>query len=714
VTSVAVRPAHEQAERRAWSDRLAAALPLLLVFVWLLLVYAWQAWRVPSPWLFSDELEYTQLARSLAETGETARRGAPHPYGSLYVVATAPAWLIGDTQTAYEAAKYIGVLLMTAVLFPVYGLARLLVAPPYALFAAAGAAAIPAFMYSGLLLVEPLAYPYAALSFLLFVRALAGPTIRSVAGAALVAAVGPLVRPQFGVLAVVLALAAALALVGSPRGRAAFARLSRWDRVGVATLALGGLVLANELATHRSVPWEHATRHWKDRILDYALDAGGALAIGIGVLPAIAGIAALGLAVRERDDLRLRAFGAVAAAALVSFGFYAGVKAAYLSTIWESRIPERNIIYVAPLLFVGTAVLLERRRLPIAWAAAATAFVGAVLLTTKLELSYPYFEAPGFSILTLANRHLEWDAAMLRTGLVVVLAVSVLLLVLARLAAGRRRLAGAVAATAAVLVLAWNLTGQLGASDGSHVQAEFLLSGYTTPVDWVDRATGGADALYLGQQIQDANQIHLVEFWNRSIKGMWSLDGTARGPGPTRTPDVAEDGALVPDPGFGYVVAEPGIELVGEVVAEDRGLRVFRIEPPLRLREASTGVYEDGWSGPSSTYTRYDTPGGRPGTIHVNVSRLGWAGTNIPSEVRIRVGPLVVAEGGVPQIGRVTAEETWVVHNQTEKTFPIPTPAPPFQVDVAIDPPFVPADEDPSSTDRRIVGAQLSYRFLPG
>jgi hypothetical protein len=289
----------------------------------------------------------------------------------------------------------------------------------------------------------------------------------------------------------------------------------------------------------------------------------------------------------------------------------------------------------------------------------------------------------------------------------------VLLLVLARLAEGRRRLAGAVAATAAVLVLAWNLTGQLGASDGSHVQGEFLLSGYATPVDWIDRATGRADTLYLGQQIQDPNQVHLVEFWNRSIKGMWSLDGTARGPGPTRTPDVAGDGALVPDPGFGYVVAEPGIELVGEVVVEDRGLRVFRIEPPLRLREASTGVYEDGWSGPSSTYTRYDTPGGRAGTIHVDVSRLGWAGTNIPSDVRIRVGTLVV-EGGAPRIGRMTAQTTWVVRNQTERTFAISTPAPPFHVEVSIDPPFVPADEDPSSTDRRIVGAQLSYRFSAG
>ena len=71
----------------------------------------------------------------------------------------APVWWIDDVGQAYGAAKYLNVLLMTAVVFPTYGLARMVVSKPWALFAAAGAGAIPALYYSSMLVEEPLAYP---------------------------------------------------------------------------------------------------------------------------------------------------------------------------------------------------------------------------------------------------------------------------------------------------------------------------------------------------------------------------------------------------------------------------------------------------------------------------------------------------------------------------------------------------------------------------
>ena len=49
---------------------------------------------------------------------------------------------------------------MTAAIFPAYFLARTIARRPAALFAAAGAAAIPALAYSPMLIEEPLAYPY--------------------------------------------------------------------------------------------------------------------------------------------------------------------------------------------------------------------------------------------------------------------------------------------------------------------------------------------------------------------------------------------------------------------------------------------------------------------------------------------------------------------------------------------------------------------------
>jgi len=59
------------------TDRLLAAVPLASIYVWLCIVYAFEAWRRVTPWLFTDELEMTQISRSIAATGHSARRGQP-------------------------------------------------------------------------------------------------------------------------------------------------------------------------------------------------------------------------------------------------------------------------------------------------------------------------------------------------------------------------------------------------------------------------------------------------------------------------------------------------------------------------------------------------------------------------------------------------------------------------------------------------------------
>ena len=53
--------------------RLQGAIPLLSVYFGLAALYAWQASRHPVPTLFSDEIELTWLARSIAESGEPTR-----------------------------------------------------------------------------------------------------------------------------------------------------------------------------------------------------------------------------------------------------------------------------------------------------------------------------------------------------------------------------------------------------------------------------------------------------------------------------------------------------------------------------------------------------------------------------------------------------------------------------------------------------------------
>jgi hypothetical protein len=721
VTSVtAARP--RAAEGGAALDRVLAAVPLLTVFAWFALAYAWQAWLVSTPFVFSDELEFTQLARSLGETGEAARRGTAYGLVSLPAVVTAPAWRIGSPESAYLTAKLIGVLVMTAAAFPTYLLARMLVGPRAALFAAAASIAIPAFMYSSLLLQEPFAYTASILALYLGVRALAAPTIGSVALAAGAAVLAPLVRGQLAVIPAILLLAAAVVVWSSEPARRRRALWSRWDWAGAITLATGAVVVVNELLSHRSFAWLVATRHYKDRMIDLGVAAGGALTIGLGVLPVLIGLAVLVRPHGEERTPERHAFRAVLGSSIVAFCLYASVKATFLSTVHATRVYERNLIYLAPLLFVATALWMERPRVRFLALAGSALVVALVLAHTPVILDFPYFEAPGYAMLAAGNRMLSLTAETIVSLLPLLLGIALAFVVAAALLARRPRLRTGVVWLAATLVLAWNVLGQLHAASGARSSADFLLSGYVEPRDWLDRATGGEPALYLGQGIQNPNPLHLLEFWNSSLRHVWSLDGTAPGPGPVLTPDLSDaDGRLAPDPGVRYVVAEPGVDVVGELVVQQGAWRLVRIDGPLRLAQAVTGITADGWASARSreepafaAHSQFSTPGERPGTMEVVVSRAAASEATPPSTVTVRIGPLAVGDDSQPALGSISTAEEWTVEGPGQRVFELPTPPPPFRVEVVIDPPFMPFEVDPrASSDQRWLGAQVGFRFIP-
>jgi hypothetical protein len=284
-----------------------------------------------------------------------------------------------------------------------------------------------------------------------------------------------------------------------------------------------------------------------------------------------------------------------------------------------------------------------------------------------------------------------------------------------------RRIALPVALAVAAFVLVWGFGGAVTGASASNASSRQFLSNIHGDPTWLDEATHGGSALYLGQQIQDPNSENLLEFWNRSLKSVWSLDGTAPGPGPTLTPDVhGIHGVLYRDPHYPYVVAEPGIDVVGSVVtrhfhAAGGGLRawtLYRVAEPLRLRYAVTGLYADGWSGPNGTaYTRYSTTGGRAGKLRVFVSWRQWAGPNT-ARVTVRIGTLVIGPDKQPAIDKVTATRMWTIHAKQSKAFVLPAPGPQFRVEVKITPTFMPAQLNPNSFDRRELGAQVQYGFI--
>ena len=72
---------------------------------------------------------------------------------------SAPFWLIDSVPSAYVWIKTANALVMALVVFPTYGLARVVVSPRWALFAAAGTGLAPALAYAPILVKEPTAYP---------------------------------------------------------------------------------------------------------------------------------------------------------------------------------------------------------------------------------------------------------------------------------------------------------------------------------------------------------------------------------------------------------------------------------------------------------------------------------------------------------------------------------------------------------------------------
>lgn len=713
---------------RTLSDRLLAVLPLLSVYAWLCVVYLVEAWTRPTPWLFGDELELTQISRAIAATGHAARRGQAHSIESLYTVLTAPLWLIHDVGAAYAAVKYADVFAMTAVVFPTYFLARLVVGRGYALFAAAAAGAIPSLAYSSYIVEETVAYPYAALCLFLIAKALLTRRPGWIAGAVAASLVAPIVRGELVVVPFVLFLAAALTAWSSPWSVRRRASWSWGDYVGLLTLLAGLVFVVSGVASTHSRQWYVTTYAYQNRMFTMGMWAAASLAVAVGVLPMLAGLASLWRPRGETPTAEARVFRAIFVSAIVGYGMYTAVKAAYLSTVFATRVEERNLIYLAPLLFVGTALVLERRRVHPA------ALVGAAALTLYLvaysgyhSVGSPYemgiqiySDALGFEILQAANRYVYLSIHEALLLLIGVFALSFVLLSAPalRVVRERSRLVAGGAAALAVAVVAWNLTGEIGAAAATVSISRANANTLKRPFSWVDDATKRTPTLYFGAGESDPNAENLLEFWNKSLTRISSLDGTVGGPGPAGGPDLDRNGVVSWNGAAGqyeYAVEDrPCVDFAGKVRelhpylggGEVQHWALVRLAHPNRLVSLCMGLYPDGWSGEhDSQYFRFS--GGRGGLLRIVVSRRNSNGRSDPSPVHVIVSGLVIDTHAYPEAGKITKELTKTIDSGQTLTFSVQAPADRFVVRVVVDKKFV-----PGNGDERELGAQISYTFV--
>ena len=401
---------------------------------------------------------------------------------------------------------------------------------------------------------------------------------------------------------------------------------SRWDWVGASSLVVGAVVLFS--ARLRAALLELARLDAATTRTGCSISAsgrGGALDDRARRPAGRRRLASLARVPRRAGDARARAFAASCSARRSSASGCTRRSRPRTSRSPSRRYTEeRNLIYLAPLLFIGTALWLERRRLqpsrsqhprpssPRARPRPAVRRWARTSTSTRR----------GFAILQQGNRDCSSTPTAAKSALVALLCFSVALLLAPRFVGrgtewlvvrGRRGSRARLESDRRDLLRARRRTVPRTASSRTSAR----------PFDWVDDATGGAATLYLGQQMSDQNGEWLLEFWNRSIKPSGASTEPRPGPGPFSHPIAAPPTEpLVARPAATpYVVENPGSsrrqdgrDAPAPCRRRARAVAPLQITPPLRLRGSVTGVYSDGWmSAVQRLHALFDRAGTRPG-----------------------------------------------------------------------------------------------------
>jgi hypothetical protein len=703
----------------------ALDIPLVLAGVMLatFVVRLVLAERIATPWIMVDELIYSELAKSFAESGDFLIRDTASGFRNVvYPALIAPAWWADSIESAYAFARAINAAMMVLAAIPVYLWGRRLMSPGYALLAAVLVLLMPSLMYTGMLMTENAFFPAFVTACFSIALTLERPTITR--QLLTLAAIGftCAVRPQGLVLLAIYVIALALKLaldLRAPDSAGGFqhvrGQLARYaPTILLALLLGGGYVLYTSLrgAGLETVlgPYGGVVKVEYDLSYasDWVVDHFAELILSVGVLPVSALIILLGGAVRGwATSAAQRAFLAVTASAFVLVVIQVGVYASRFSL----RIEERNMFCVAPLLFLALALWLDRGLpRPLLLTAVAAAGPAALLLALDLKsLLQIGVLSDTFALVPLLRAQNALDGGVETVRALVLLGGVAAAVALALLP---RRIAATVLPAGVALFLAvWSYSVFTTIRD--HSRATLALTEPSEP-SWIDRRIGpDGDAAFLygtsADPYGEAQIMWQTEFWNRSLEAIYAIGfpDPASLAGTTAATFDALTGRIAPARADAvparYAVAPPTAQPAGSLVAQEGRLALYRIETPLRFASHLGGVYADSWMGAFAAQTQYASPS-RRGRIHVRVSREGWGRASPPGKVSIKVGPLVAA-GGQPAVGEPSASRTWTVRSGKAKSFTLPTPKSPFRLEVRITPTFSPADY--GEADARQLGAQL-------
>ena len=551
----------------------------LLVAVSTLLRF-WGGSLVPIPWINPDEIIYGELGRSLYHSGTFRILGHPTEFISLVYPALVGGPLsLGNVERGYHLLKLVQALLMSLTAIPVYLWARSLGGRGWAFVAAALTLAIPGLAYSGLIMTEVAFYPVVVLAAYALAAALERPTRTRQALLVLACAAAAMTRLQAFVLLPVLVTAVLIEVVLGRRPRRALQVAPAAGALVLLAVAWAGWRLRHGGALSRVFgAYEPAGQihYGAGRAARFVVYHYADLALFTGLFPLCAVLALL--VVRDRADERLRAYLATTIALCLWFplevGIFASQHVGYLA--------ERNMLPLAPVLFVGFAAWLARGGTRPRLVTAAT-IVGILVLVVVLpvqKLVRPEAFPDSFTLLPLIRLEKHSPGTNLEVLLLVVCAVA--LLVFAFLP---RRL---LLVLPVVLAIGFASV-SVEATNRIAFESDFLEQQSSGPVHrWIDeRAAGPVAYLYIGEFNWPAAWESL--FWNRRVAHVYDLL-TARIPGglPQDSVGPLEDGRLVlvdGSPAQGaYVVSQYPVEFRGRALGSaGEGLQLWRLDRPFRI-----------------------------------------------------------------------------------------------------------------------------------
>lgn len=558
---------------------------------------AWAAREAAGPWIAPDEMIYSLLGRGLYHTGHLAILGGPTPFYSLFVPAFAGIPLsLGSFGFGYGLLKVLQALVMSLTAVPVYLWAQSLVSRRWALTAAALTLAVPGLAYSGLVMTEVLFYPLLTLAAWAMASTLVKPTLRAQTIFVMVVLATAGVRLQAIVLlpvfATALALAAALAHSVTVVRRA-------WPALAaLSVIALGWL--SWRLTAGKPLLTGYAritqTSYSVGAAAEFVAYHAASLLILTGVFPVCAVAVQLvdGLLHGERSP-KVRAYLAVAG----SLAFWLVLQVGVFASQHVGRLAERDLLGLAPVLFVGFVLWLQRGAPRTFAVAAAVGLAAAVfLLTLPLARMVTLVAAPdAFTLIPLWRLR---EATSLHT-LVIVFSIGTALAVIAFVLLPRRWLV-VLPALLLVAFAAASVSASLYVRDKA---AEERVNFLGPDPRWVDHAAAGPVAyLYDGERNWDA--VWHTMFWNRKIHWIYDFPyAELPGPVPQRSTVLAPSGRLSiidgrPDRAR-YAVISRAYRLRGKPIAQiaqnglqQVGLGLWRIDPPLRLSTQISGLYVNG------------------------------------------------------------------------------------------------------------------------